>query len=214
MIGALWKGLLLGLLLIISVGPVLFSIIKQSLNNGHKGGIAFVLGVSASDITLVVLGNAFTEIFDSIKRYASELGVAGSCLLIAMGVYFLFFKKIKTEDETVQLAIFRKRDYVRIFLSGFFMNCLNPAVILFWFTWATAFATMTLTEKIIIFSTCLGMVLASDLAKVFLANRIRTRLTVHNIHLINRISGLILVGFGLVLLYGILFLHPAGRPPL
>lgn len=209
MITALVKGTLLGLLLIISVGPVMFSIIKQSLNNGHKGGFSFILGVSASDITLVVLSNAFTEIFDSIKRYANDLGIAGSCLLIVIGVYFLFFKKIQTAEEAVQLAVFRKRDYARIFLSGYFMNCLNPAVLLFWFTWATAFATMTLTDKIILFSTCLGLVFAGDLAKVFLANRIRPRLTRHNIHLINRISGLILVGFGVVLLYGILFLQPA-----
>jgi threonine/homoserine/homoserine lactone efflux protein len=208
MITALLKGIFLGLLLIISVGPVIFAIIKQSISNGHKGGISFILGVSASDITLVVLSNAFTEVFDSIKRYANELGIAGSCLLIVMGVYFLFFKKIQTAEDGVQLAIFRKRDYARIFLSGYFMNSLNPAVLLFWFTWATAFAAMNLTDKIILFGTCLGMVFASDFAKVFLANRIRTRLTAHNIHLINRISGLILVGFGLVLLYGSIFFHP------
>lgn len=208
MITALLKGVFLALLLTISVGPVIFAILKQSLNNGHKGGISFILGVSASDITLVVLSNAFTEVFDSIKRYASELGIAGSSLLIMMGIYFLFFKKTQTSEDGMQLAIFRKRDYARIFLSGYFMNCLNPAVILFWFTWATAFATMTLTDKIILFSTCLGLVFAGDFAKVFFANRIRSRLTAHNIHLINRISGLILVGFGLVLLYGILFLRP------
>ncbi|TDW99580.1 LysE family translocator [Dinghuibacter silviterrae] len=208
MITALLKGLFLGLMLMISVGPVIFSIIKHSLNNGHKGGIAFVLGVSASDITIVVLSNAFTEVFDSIKRYANELGIVGSCFLAALGIYFLFFKKIQTEEESVQLTIFRKRDYARIFLSGFFMNSLNPGVLLFWFVTASATATMTLTDKIILFSTCLVMVLAADLAKVFLANRIRPRLTRHNIHLINRISGLILIGFGVALLYGILFLHP------
>ena len=42
MIAALAKGFALGLLLSISVGPVIFSVIKQSLNNGHKGGFAFI----------------------------------------------------------------------------------------------------------------------------------------------------------------------------
>jgi threonine/homoserine/homoserine lactone efflux protein len=36
MLEAFLKGITLGLLLSISVGPVLFSVIKQSLNNGHK----------------------------------------------------------------------------------------------------------------------------------------------------------------------------------
>jgi threonine/homoserine/homoserine lactone efflux protein len=206
MLEALLKGLFLDLLLSISVGPVMFSIIKQSINNGHKGGIGFILGVSASDITLVVLSNAFTEIFDSIKRYSNELGIAGSALLFVMGIYFLFFKKVKSAEETVQMAMFRKRDYARIFLSGFFVNCLNPGVIIFWFTWATAFANINLTDKIILFSTCLGLNLAGDFAKVFLAGSIRNRLTPHNILLINRLSGLIFIGFGMVIVWGILFL--------
>lgn len=202
----------MGLLLSISAGPVLFAIIKQSINNGHKGGFSFILGVSASDITLVVLSNGFTEIFDSIKKYGEELGIAGCILLICLGVYFLFFKKVKGTVEGVQLTAFRKRDYARIFLSGFFMNSLNPGVLLFWFTAATTFVSFGLTDKVILFSTCLGIVLTADLVKVFLANRIRTRLTVHNIHVINRISGLILVTFGVVLLYGLLFLaHPGTK---
>ena len=68
MIEALLKGLTFGLLLSISVGPVLFSIIKQSLNNGHRGGMAFVFGVSASDISLVLISNIFTELFKSLSR--------------------------------------------------------------------------------------------------------------------------------------------------
>ncbi|MGR9921928.1 LysE family transporter, partial [Escherichia coli] len=54
---ALIKGIALGLLLSISVGPVIFAIIKQSINNGHKAGYVFVAGVSASDITLVLVCN-------------------------------------------------------------------------------------------------------------------------------------------------------------
>jgi threonine/homoserine/homoserine lactone efflux protein len=59
MFESLFKGLLLGLLLGISVGPVIFSILKQSLNNGHRGGYCFIAGVSASDITLVLICNSF-----------------------------------------------------------------------------------------------------------------------------------------------------------
>ena len=67
MIEALIKGLTFGLLLSISVGPVLFTIIKQSLNNGYRGGLAFIIGVSASDVSLVLVSNIFTELFNSLK---------------------------------------------------------------------------------------------------------------------------------------------------
>jgi len=95
MIEAVIKGLGLGLLLSISVGPVLFSIIKQSLNNGHKGGLTFAIGVSASDITLVLISNVFTELFNSMKEYKNQIGIAGCIFLISTGIFFLFFKKVK-----------------------------------------------------------------------------------------------------------------------
>jgi threonine/homoserine/homoserine lactone efflux protein len=202
---ALLKGLTLGLLLSIAVGPVIFSILKQSLNNGHKGGMAFVLGVSASDITLVLVSNVFTELFRSISNHSTTIGIAGSIFLMVMGIYFLFFKKIQINEEGQQILVrFRKRDYAQIGLSGFFMNILNPAVFLFWITTSTTFISHTVQQRIIIFTTCLVFVLAADIAKVMLAGKIRNRLTPHNIHIINRINGIILIGFGIALIWGLL----------
>ena len=59
---AILKGLAMGLLLVISVGPVIFTIIKQSINNGKEGGFSFVIGVWISDLLLVVLSNVFSEL--------------------------------------------------------------------------------------------------------------------------------------------------------
>ena len=69
MIETIWKGVALGLFLSIAVGPVLFSIIKQSINNGVKGGLAFVIGVSLSDVSLVVASNFFTELFTNLNAH-------------------------------------------------------------------------------------------------------------------------------------------------
>ncbi|MBC7948117.1 MAG: LysE family translocator [Chitinophagaceae bacterium] len=205
MFEAIIKGIGLGLLLSISVGPILFSIIKQSLNNGHKGGMAFVIGVSASDITLVLISNIFTELFNSLKSIRTEIGVAGCALLVSMGVYFLFFKKVKVNDDgKMAMRVFRKRDYLRVFISGFLMNTLNPACILFWITWSTAFIIHPIEQRIIIFLVCLLIVLALDVAKVMLAGKIRNRLTPHNIHIINRINGVILIVFGVALIWGLI----------
>lgn len=199
------KGITLGLLLSIAVGPVLFSIIKQSINNGIRGGLAFVIGVSLSDISLAVAVNFFTELFSGLNARKEEIGIIGSTFLISVGVYFLFFKKVKVNDEGKQILKFRKMDYAKILLAGYFMNTLNPAIIIFWLTTSTAFINHTLQGRITIFSTALILVLTSDLLKVFLANKIRTRLTAKNIHLINRLNGIILIGFGIALIIGLLF---------
>lgn len=205
MFEALLKGLTLGLLLSISVGPVIFSIIKQSLNNGHKGGIAFVLGVSASDITLVFVSNVFTTVFTYLVKHKNFIGIAGSIFLIAVGIYFIFFKKVKVDDSGVQVLQLRKRDYIKTFLSGYFMNTLNPAVFIFWLTTSTTLITLSTEYKIVAFVTCLVFVLATDILKVMMAQKIRKRLTPHNIQILSRINGIVLLGFGLVLLWGLIF---------
>ncbi len=192
------------MLLSIAVGPVMFSIIKQSINNGHKGGLAFVLGVSASDITLVLISNIFTGIFDSLQLHKTEVGIIGSVFLISVGIFFIFFKKIKVDEEGNQLMSFSKGHYIKIFLAGYFMNILNPGVIIFWLTATTATIFHSVNNRIIIFVTCLLFVLATDILKVMLAGKIRKKLTPHNIHIINRISGMLLIVFGAALIWGVL----------
>jgi threonine/homoserine/homoserine lactone efflux protein len=204
MIAALLKGIALGLMLSISVGPVIFSIIKQSINNGHKGGFAFIAGVSASDITIVVISNLFTQIFDDLLEYKNAIGVGGSALLIGLGIYITFFKKIKVNEAGLQVINIETHQYVKIFFSGYFMNILNPSVFGFWLLTSTSLVSQTQEYRLIVYLTCLIIVAAFDFLKVMLAGRIRQKLTPHNIHIINRISGMILIGFGIALIWGIL----------
>ncbi len=212
MLAALVKGLALGLMLSISVGPVIFSVIKQSINNGHKGGYFFVAGVSASDITLVVLCNLFTSLFHSAMNHEMIIGSLGSVFLISLGIYNIFYKKVNTDvDGNAQIKSFRKRDLAGIFLSGYFMNILNPGVLLFWIAASATIMADSKTEehdiqyRIIVFATCLAFVLFADILKVLLANKIRSKLTPHNIHIVNRVSGIIFIIFGLALFLGIAF---------
>jgi threonine/homoserine/homoserine lactone efflux protein len=205
MIAALLKGIALGFMLSISVGPVIFSIIKQSINNGYKGGFAFIAGVSLSDITLVLISQIFTELFRSLLDYKTQIGVGGSILLIILGVYVFFFKKVQVNEDGIHVIKMRKRDMLRTALSGYFMNTLNPSVIAFWLLIATSVVDLSTNYRIVMFTTCLVFVLAADVAKVLLAGRLRQKLTPHNIHLINKLSGLILAGFGIALIIGTLW---------
>ena len=199
---------MLGFILALSVGPVIFTIIKQSISNGHEGGFSFVTGVWISDILLVIVTNGFSEIVKELLEYKRMIGYAGSIFLLGLGVFYLFFKKIHSvpngENDTIKLG---KKDYTQIFLSGFLINTLNPNVIIFWLVNATAFAiSHTLQERVIIFSTCILFNMLADAAKVLLAGKLRTKLTAGNILLITKISGGILIGFAVALIYSVAFL--------
>ena len=72
MFEAIVSGLTLGLILSISVGPVIFAIIRQSLSNGHMGGYAFIAGVSVSDISIVLVCNVLSSIFQKLRIRTSK----------------------------------------------------------------------------------------------------------------------------------------------
>ena len=209
------KGVLLGFILSISIGPVIFAIIKQSLTNGKRSGYAFVAGVSSSDFVLLFICNFFTSLFNLVLNHKSTIALAGAGFLLLMGLYTLFFKKLKLENmgtDGVNKRVSIK-DLISSYFSGFLMNTLNPSVFLFWFAWTAAINTSAddtpnpIQYKLIVFGTCLGFVLLSDLIKVFLAGKLRPRLTEKNLLWINRFSGMIILIFSAVLLYSAILIY-------
>jgi threonine/homoserine/homoserine lactone efflux protein len=209
MIESIITGLGLGMILAVSVGPVIFTILKQSINNGHQGGFSFVGGVWISDILLVVISNLFSSLVVEALHFKATIGYVGAAFVISLGIYYLFFKKVQFGfDNNVLLVQFGKRAFTKAFMSGFLINTLNPSVLLFWLINATAFAAShSPLERTVLFSVCIGINIIADILKVMLAAQLRYKLTPNNISTINKISGTILVLFGLGIIYGILFLN-------
>jgi threonine/homoserine/homoserine lactone efflux protein len=215
------KGIGLGLFLSISVGPIVFAIIKTSLQYGRRAGYAFVAGVSFSDIAVVLIANLATSLLTIVLRYETGIAIGGAILLLIIGFYTLFFKKdpspdkgrtevrfteaelahIKGDSEHIHLGL---HDYVKVFIQGFFMNILNPTTILFWLTASTSFAYLPFFNRIILFSVTLSVVLLTDVLKVLLAGQMRQRFTPKTLHFINRLTAFVFIGFGLAIIGGLL----------
>src|SRR3954468_21905107 len=99
MTDAIVSGLILGLALVFSVGPVIFTIIKLRINYGLASAFYFIGGVWLSDIFWVVTANLFSGLFESLITYKKPIGIAGGIFLISLGVYYLFLKKYHTKEE-------------------------------------------------------------------------------------------------------------------
>ena len=211
MIEAIITGLTLGLLLAISIGPIIFAIIKQSLNNGFKGGLLFVAGVSSSDVIIVLVCNLLSSLFNQALKHQTAIGVCGSIFLLIIGIYTLFFKKVMMDDSGALIEkVFTKKQLLGIYISGFFMNMLNPGVLIFWLA-ATAKLHSQIEDQlhpirflVTVYAVCLLFVLSTDIAKVLMAGKIRPKLTPHNLHIINKISGIIMVVFAISLAWATL----------
>lgn len=201
------KGLGLGLLLSISVGPVVFTIIKLSLRYGHKAGYSFAAGVSISDIFLVLMGNMAAELVRAALQFENTISLTGAAILLIMGVYSFFFRKDPILDNSDLDVNLRKRDLAKYLAQGFLLNIANPGAILFWLTTCTAFAYLPLSERLLLFGSCLLVVASADLLKVLLAGRLRLWLTPATLHKINRLSAIILIIFGLVIAFSVWYNH-------
>lgn len=197
---AMLNGLLFGLFLAISVGPTLFALIKYSLHYSYKAGIAFVIGVSVSDIIYVVIANAATSFLLVLKTYEKPLAIALSILVIGAGIVGLINKKKSVNVDFSEQTIMSKTDTAKIFASGFLINTLNPAVAINWLGVAAVIATKNLSYKLIFFTSCLGLIISIDLLKVLLSSKIKSKLTPSTVEKIQKISSLILLLIGLGIL--------------
>lgn len=214
MFDAFIKGLAISLLLLFSVGPVIFTILKQSVNHGKRGGFCFVAGVWLSDILWVILSLGFSKAIKALLDFKITIGIAGCCFLIGMGIYFAFIKKIvpRRLQEPTEIAgdeitpTGKKTNYFAIFSSGFIINTLNPGIISFWVLMSASLASVySFKDQVIIFCTCLAVNMLGDVAKVLGAGFIGKKLSDKNILRINRISGILYLAFAAAILSGIIY---------
>lgn len=196
-------GLLLGLALVFSVGPVIFTIIKLRINYGIISAFYFIAGVWLSDLFWVVAANLFSTLLESLQVYKVQIGTVGGVFLISLGLYYLFFKKYHSKQEMDEGVKIGNATHARLFITGFLINTLNPGVIALWLAAATKSISSTLEEKIVTFSICLSMNIAADFLKINLAGKLRNKLNDKNITIVNKISGSMFLLFGLALIFGV-----------
>lgn len=198
--GAVLGGLSLGLFMAISVGPTLFAVIRYSLNHSYKAGLAFVLGVSLSDIMYVVLANLATPWLEALHQFEKPMAYIGGALLALLGLLGLIRKSAPVAAKTGAPPVLSTGHYARIFSSGFLVNTVNPGVVVNWLGAVTVIAKQDAWFRTVFFIVCLGLVLGVDFGKVFLADRLRRWLTPAHVRTLQKVSALCLFGAGLFLI--------------
>jgi threonine/homoserine/homoserine lactone efflux protein len=205
------KGVIIGLTFAILLGPGFFSLIQTSIHRGFRSGLLLASGIFLGDLLIIVLCYlGFSQFLGADPRQNVLFGVIGGIILIMFGTY-TFTRRVH-DPSTQQLKINTPRFYIYI-LKGFLLNLANPGV---WFLWITVLVSISSsyginTRAIFLFlAGTLGTVLSTDLLKCFVANAIKSKLNHHVMTWMNRIVGVILVGFGSYLLIAVLLNLRAG----
>lgn len=198
MLEALLKGFLLGLVLMLSVGPAFFAVIDTSINKGFKTALFFTFGVWLSDITYICLTNLGATQFLT-KRLEAVYFVGGAVLLV-IGILMLM-KKQKDEVEHIEI---KKGDLVKSFGKGWLINTTAPGVILFWAAAAVHVQNeeFTMNQKIAFFGAAVLIVISTDIGKAYSAQKLKDQwLKPSVIHLVNKLSGGGMLIFGAYMIY-------------
>lgn len=196
------NGLKLGIVLTFLIGPVFFTILQTSIERGFWNGVWVALGVSLSDILYVSVCYFGLVRFIQEPTFRFYLAYVGGGILILFGLYHLF---VKSRGKVVQThtSVQGKSKY-RYFIKGFLINGISPMVLIFWVgTISVASLDFGYTrgiEFLIFFVVVLGTVLATDISKAFLADKLRLLFTSRFIAIMNVVVGLCLIVFGVRLI--------------
>lgn len=194
-----FNGLAFGLILILSLGPAFFLLVQTSIEKGFKKAAFIAFGISLGDILFVVLiMKGVTSLLEdaSVKFWA---GIIGVILLILFGL-FSFFKKPKLTATSKNPA---PDSYYKSFITGFVFNFFNPSTVVFWLSLVSIVQInfgYTGSQKGFFFTGVLFAIISTDLTKSFLAGKLKRFLTERAVNILNKVVGIILVGFGVVLL--------------
>ncbi len=202
MIEAIISGCLLGMALVFSVGPVIFTIIKLRVNYGIKSAFYFIAGVWLSDVVWVVAANFFGSFLIQLIKFNKTISWLGGTFLIGLGLFYLLFKKYPDKSQLEDGIQVSGRTHAGLFITGFLINTLNPAVIALWLAAATKAVSNEIDERVVLFAICLALNMSADVLKIYLSGKLKAKLTERNINIVNKISGLLYIGFGAALIIG------------
>ena len=192
-----------GIILALTVGPVFFVLLETSITKGFRCALSFDLGVILADIIFILIAFFSTsKILDKVKDDPNLL-VFGGVLLAVYGVISFIktsksYRKIFREHHSMVI----KKNYVELFFKGFLLNFINIGVLGGWIAVIILAKSITSsTNGVIAFiTTALITYLLVDLLKIFLAKKLKKRLTPRVIFKMKKTVSLIILFIGVALI--------------
>ena len=205
----LLKGLLIGLSIAATVGPMSMLCIQRTLERGRLVGMFSGLGIATADgLYALVAGLGLSAIMHLLISQQFWIRLVGGLFLFYLGLKTMLTRKVASTNSvqarTKQLAALT--GFIGIYLSMLLLTLANPLTIL---SFVVIFAgvgiggahagsgnALLLVLGVFLGSVCWWLILTSAVGFI------RTRLNVRLLLWINRVSGAILLAFGVIALVG------------
>ncbi|ADX67723.1 MULTISPECIES: LysE family translocator [Weeksella] len=189
------------ILSIFLIGPVFFLLIDTSLNKGWRSAIVLDLGVIAADVLCIAAAyygsKDFANYVNTHPKYYQIYIIAGF-FIIVYG-FFMYFSKpsLHLGEETGIVG----KNYLKTFFNGFVLNLLNVGVIVFWFVIVSSIIIKypDPTHFVWYMSVVLSTYFSIDVIKIFLADKVKSKITDDKVFMIRKVVGICLLIFGIII---------------
>lgn len=180
----------------ISPGPLNTLVISESLKKGSRGGIKIAIAPILTDAPIIIGSFWLVNNLSSIEVLLNILSVIGGLFLLYLGMKDILVKSNNDNKSGSEISSLKK---------GVFTNLLSPNPYIFWLTIGApllisalqmsvlAAALFILIFYILLVGFKILLALFTDQVKSFFASR--------SFQYIIRVLGLVIVGFGIYLIY-------------
>lgn len=194
----------LGVLLSFLIGPVFFVLLETSATKGFRAALMLNIGVVLADVLFILI--AYFSSYRLIESLKDEpaLFVFGGLIMMTYGIVsYVKLKKLQTGSSENTILVIEKKNYFNLLGKGFLLNFINIGVLGFWLLILITIGPkmeMNSSRILTFFGTILLTYLTVDIGKILLAKQLKNKLTVANITKVKKITSMVLVVFGLVIM--------------
>lgn len=199
------KGFGFGILVSAPLGPMGVLCIQRTINKGFMSGVVSGMGATVADIIYAsVAGFGITIIANFLETQQLGIRAIGGIILIGFGI------KVFMSNPGKQLRRQRtkKKSYISDFVSSFLITITNPVTVV---VFGLAFASVGL-DKNPTFQAITIMLLGVTSGALFwwlglssAVNIFRKKIRLRNLWWINKITGVLVVIFGIAVFISIFF---------
>ena len=197
------QSFLIGFTAAATLGPIAILCIQRTLKYGWRIGVASGLGVALADATYGLVGalglKALTDFLVSGQRL---LGVTGGIVLVFIGIRSLLSTDIAHLDASAPDK--KPPTVLGAVVSILLLTLSNPVTIMFF---SAVYAGLTVGGSSLAESVSNGFVhfalgvfagsFSWWMILVTFVNAVRQRFTINQLRWLNRVSGLVIAGFGM-----------------
>ncbi|MBN1877759.1 MAG: LysE family transporter [Anaerolineae bacterium] len=200
-IGLLFRGLIIGLSIAAPVGPIGVLCIRRTLAQGRAVGLVSGLGAATADALFgCIAGLGLTVVSDVLVEQQVWLSLLGGLFLCYLGVKTLLSQ---SAEEAASLSI-EGTGLLRAYTSTLFLTLTNPMSILAFAAIYTGLgaatgdygAALALVSGVFIGSALWWLMLSGGVSLF------RDKFNTRSLLWVNRLSGVVILGFGIVPLFG------------